>query len=105
MNVFRVQADRADEFVCAWRERDSFLDGVDGFESFHLLQGKTEDGVSTFSSHTVWQDEASFRAWVDSEAFRKAHAQGSLRGILAGPPNLQLWTSVPMNEPTGETTS
>ena len=42
----------------------------------------------------MWADEAAFRAWVDSEAFRKAHAQGKLTGVLAGPPELMGWTSV-----------
>jgi len=27
---------------------------------------------------TFWKDEASFRDWVNSEEFRKAHAQGGV---------------------------
>lgn len=97
MNHFKVHTDKGAEFEHAWRERESFLDGVDGFESFHLLAGPTEgDGTRLYASHTVWRDEAAFRAWTDSDAFRKAHAQGKLTGILSGPPKLVLWTSVPM---------
>jgi len=98
MNQFRVAEDRADEFERAWRERDSYLDGVSGFRSFALLKGGLDEAtnVRLYSSHTVWDDEGAFRAWVDSEAFRKAHAQGSLKGILAGPPQFFGWTEVPL---------
>jgi len=95
MNQFRVNPERAEEFERAWRERDSYLDGVPGFEAFHLLKGGAEpDGAILYSSHVVWTDEAAFRAWVGSEAFKKAHAQRSLAGIISGPPKLSGWTSV-----------
>lgn len=95
MNNFRVNPDKCDEFERAWRERDSFLSGFDGFEQFHLLKGPVEDdGLQLYASHTIWRDEATFRAWVNSEAFRKAHAQGKLSGVLAGPPKFMGWTEV-----------
>lgn len=91
MNQFRVIADKTGEFERAWRERDTFLAEVPGFEEFHLLRGPEEDGVRLYASHTLWKDEASFRAWTESEAFRKAHAQGRLSGIIAGPPKFVGW--------------
>jgi len=95
MNHFRVAADRGDDFERAWRERESYLEGVAGFASFHLLKGAADaDGALTYASHTIWADEASFRAWTESDAFRKAHAQGKLGGILLGPPRFVGWTSV-----------
>lgn len=95
MNQFRVNPDRAADFEEAWRKRDSYLDGVPGFVQFHLLRGGTEpDGTVAYASHSVWTDEDAFRAWVGSEAFRKAHAQGSLKDVIAGPPKLAGWTSV-----------
>lgn len=98
MNQFKVNADRGEDFERAWRERETYLDGTDGFVSFHLLAGPPQpDGVRLYASHTVWRDEAAFRAWTESDAFRKAHAQSKLGGILAGPPNLMLWTAVPMS--------
>lgn len=97
MNHFEVNADKCEEFERAWRERDSYLEGVDGFQSFHLLKGPlSENGAQTYASHTVWRDEDAFRAWVQSDSFRKAHAQGKLTGVLAGPPKLSGWTSVPL---------
>jgi heme-degrading monooxygenase HmoA len=97
MNNFRVRAERAAEFEDAWRNRQSFLAGVLGFRQFHLLRGPLDDdgGVRLFASHTVWDDEASFRAWTESEAFRKAHAQGKVGDLLAAPPRFVGWEVVP----------
>lgn len=101
MNHFRVAPDRADEFEAIWRERDTFLDEVPGFRSFHMLRGPREepgeDGKAAavlYASHTVWESEEAFLAWTQSEAFRKAHAQGRLpAGVIAGPPKLYGWTA------------
>jgi heme-degrading monooxygenase HmoA len=95
MNHFRVAADRTEDFEQAWRERESFLEGTPGWISFQLLRTAVEaDGSVPYASHTVWKDEASFRAWMESDAFRKAHAQGKLTGILAGPPRFVGWTAI-----------
>jgi len=82
MNKFRVQDGKGDEFVAAWKSRDSYLDEVPGFKTFNLLGG--DEGI--FISHSTWESKQAFLDWTESEAFRKAHAQGSLKGILAGPP-------------------
>ena len=75
MNHFRVAPDRCEEFEKAWRERDSYLKDVPGFESFHLLQGPEEEGARLYASHTIWASHAAFEAWTKSEAFRAAHAR------------------------------
>jgi heme-degrading monooxygenase HmoA len=97
MNTFRVNADRGDDFERAWRERDSHLDEMDGFVDFHLLRGPVEEGVALYASHTVWTDEASFRAWTESEQFRKAHAKGTLSGVIMGPPKFIGWTPISLS--------
>jgi len=94
MNHFRVTPDRAADFETAWRERETFLDEVPGFVSFHMLRGPEEDGAVLYASHTVWDSEDAFVAWTKSEAFRKAHAQGRLpSGVTNGPPKLYGWTA------------
>ncbi len=41
-------------------------------------------------SHSVWKSEDAFRAWIQSEAFRKAHANTkSPEGIYLGPPKFE----------------
>ncbi len=95
MNQFRVNPDHCEEFERAWRERESYLDEVDGFESFRLLKGDVaDDGTQLYLSHSVWRDQTAFDAWKNSDAFRKAHAQGKLTGVLAGPPQFTGWTVV-----------
>ncbi len=95
MNHFRVAPERAAEFEQGWRDRETYLHQVPGFESFHLLRGPEEDGARLYASHTVWHDEASFRAWTESEAFARAHRQGrSTAGTILGPPRFVGWEAV-----------
>jgi heme-degrading monooxygenase HmoA len=95
MNHFRVKPGSGPEFERVWRDRKSYLSGVPGFESFHLLRGPIEDGAQLYASHTVWSDEAAFKAWTESEAFRKAHAQGGKTvQHLIGPPRFVGWEAV-----------
>ena len=90
MNRFRIAAGRETDFETLWRERESYLDEVPGFREFHLLRGATDEGITLYASHSVWDDEKAFVAWTESEAFRKAHATArSPEGTLAGPPRFE----------------
>jgi len=44
----------------------------------------------------MWESEAAFEAWTQSEAFRKAHANAGKtpRELYLGPPQLELFKSV-----------
>ncbi len=90
MNRFQVLEGKGSEFEEVWRNRETFLSEVPGFVSFHLLRG--EGGV--YISHSEWTDEAAFRAWTESETFRRAHAQGGSKGLLGGPPQFSGWSIV-----------
>jgi heme-degrading monooxygenase HmoA len=94
MNHFRVVPERAAEFEERWRTRETYLAEVPGFREFHLLRGPVEEGAQLYASHSTWDDEATFRAWTESESFRRAHAQGSVAGVLLGPPRFVGWTVV-----------
>lgn len=95
MNRFRVVPARAEEFETIWRNRDSRLAGVPGFRSFHLLRGPERDDHVLYCSHTIWQDEAAFRAWTTSEAFRQAHRNaGENRPLYLGPPEFEGFETV-----------
>ncbi|MDO8615694.1 MAG: antibiotic biosynthesis monooxygenase [Dehalococcoidia bacterium] len=91
MNRFRVAADREADFERVWRERESYLSGVPGFVRFALLRGDTP---GEYISHSTWQDRAMFLAWTQSEAFAAGHRQGSLAGLLEGPPQVSLYEAV-----------
>lgn len=98
MNRFRVVPDRERDWERIWKQRESYLQDVPGFVQFALLRGDEE---GDYISHSVWSDRAAFDAWTQSEAFRKGHAQGSLEGVLAGPPQLGLFQAV-IREAPGE---
>ena len=87
MNRFRIARGREEDFEKLWRDRDSQLDGVPGFRNFSLLRGPQDDESTLYASHTTWEDEAAFRAWTESEAFKKAHAQARApQGTYLGHP-------------------
>lgn len=95
MNHFRVDPTKESDFERAWRERQSFLAEVPGFREFHLLRGPVEQDARLYASHTLWEDESHFTAWTQSEAFRKAHAQGGkTTPMLLGPPRFIGWQVV-----------
>lgn len=90
MNRFRIALGREDEFVDIWKNRESHLDGVPGFQEFHLLRGPTGEECTLFASHSVWASYAAFEAWTHSEAFRKAHSgAGTAKGVYLGPPHFE----------------
>ena len=96
MNHFRVAGGRAAEFEEVWRSRDSYLEAVPGFVTFHLVRGKDEDdGTHRYASHTTWADRQAFLDWTHSEAFRKAHASRSTpEGLLLEHPRFAGWDAV-----------
>ncbi len=80
MNRFRVIKGSEAEFEALWRTRQTYLPGMKGFVSFHLLKGEAHEDHTLYSSHTVWASHGDFDAWTKSEGFRAAHAR-------AGDPN------------------
>jgi heme-degrading monooxygenase HmoA len=94
MNRFQVVSGRGEDFERIWRERDTYLDGIPAFIRFALLRGQGGEYVS----HSMWASRVAFDAWTNSDSFRKSHAQGSLTGILAGPPAIALYDAVLQQE-------
>ena len=75
MNRFKVKKGSEEAFEKVWASRDSQLDRMPGFIEFHLLKGPEADDYTLYSSHTLWQSQASFVAWTKSDEFRAAHAR------------------------------
>jgi heme-degrading monooxygenase HmoA len=74
MNRFKIRLGSEQEFIDIWKNRDTYLDTVPGFQSFDLLQGTSNDEYTLFASHSVWHSRQAFEDWTQSEQFRKAHA-------------------------------
>ncbi|GHC75719.1 antibiotic biosynthesis monooxygenase family protein [Limoniibacter endophyticus] len=97
MNRFKVLTGSESDFEDVWRNRDSKLSEMEGFKSFRLLRGATNEteGYTLYASHTIWESDAHFTAWTKSENFRRAHAgAGERKPLYAGPPQFEGFTSV-----------
>lgn len=95
MNRFTVPLENATEFEDLWLSRESRLQDMDGFVSFHMLRGPQDNGSVLYASHTVWETEDHFRAWTTSAEFRASHAKaGDTRTLYAGTPRFEGFTSI-----------
>jgi heme-degrading monooxygenase HmoA len=95
MNRFRVQPGSEKAFEDVWLGRETHLDRVPGFVSFHLLRGPKADDHTLYSSHTVWRSREDFEAWTRSEAFRAAHKDaGGNRPLYLGHPQFEGFESI-----------
>ena len=90
MNRFRVARGSEADFERVWTERETHLEGVPEFVRFSLLRGPEAEDHNLYASHSLWRDEAAFRDWTRSEAFRMAHAEaGRHKGLYLGPPQFE----------------
>ncbi len=95
MNRFSVLRGQEKAFEAIWLGRDTHLDRVPGFVSFHLLRGPEAEDQTLYSSHTVWRSKADFEAWTRSEAFRAAHkGAGGNTALYAGHPKFEGFESI-----------
>ena len=84
-----------DEFENIWRERESFLDNVDGFLEFNLLKGPSDGETTIYASHTKWKSKTDFEMWTKSESFREAHKNaGKNKKFYAGHPEFEGFNSI-----------
>jgi heme oxygenase (mycobilin-producing) len=73
INVLEVPEGKGEVLEQRFAARAGEVDKVDGFESFELL--RPTEGTDRYLVVTKWRDEASFKAWMDSAAFQRGHAQ------------------------------
>ena len=98
MNNFKVAKGKEADFEQVWHGRQSYLKEVPGFVQFALLKGEVE---GEYISHSSWQDRDAFIAWTKSEAFAAGHRQGSLMGVLEGPPQIKTFEALIVETPEG----
>jgi heme-degrading monooxygenase HmoA len=97
MNRFRVVPGKEGDFERIWRERESYLKGVAGFIQFSLLKSEMTPGE--YVSHSTWENRDAFMGWMNSPAFAEGHRQGSLSGILEGPPMPAMYEAIIVETP------
>jgi heme-degrading monooxygenase HmoA len=87
MNRFKIVKGKETEFENIWKNRDSHIEGVEGFKEFNLIKGNIEDSFTLYASHSVWESENDFLNWTKSEKFRLAHkGAGNHSEIYIGHP-------------------
>jgi heme-degrading monooxygenase HmoA len=98
MNRFKVASGREADFERTWKERETYLQGVEGFVQFALLKS---DSPGEYVSHSTWESREAFMAWMQSPAFAAGHRQGSLAGVLEGPPQVSTYEAIIVETPAG----
>ena len=90
MNRFKIVLGYENDFESIWKNRETHLDGVSGFEEFNLIRGKTNESYTLYASHSTWESKEDFEAWRKSEAFRLAHKNsGSNKDLYLGHPEFE----------------
>ena len=90
MNRFKISPGRETEFEKIWKERDTHLEGVPGFQDFHLVKGREEPTHTLYASHSIWRSEDDFLNWTKSDAFRQAHkGAGEHSDVYLGHPEFE----------------
>jgi heme-degrading monooxygenase HmoA len=74
-NVLTVPEGAGEKLEERFANRAGLVEGQPGFEEFQLL--RPVEGTDRYLVYTRWRDEESFRAWLESQAFRHGHAQAA----------------------------
>ncbi|ASP35671.1 antibiotic biosynthesis monooxygenase [Labrenzia sp. VG12] len=97
MNRFTIKNGQEEAFETVWRDRDTRLEDVPGFKSFHLMKGPQDEdnGTTLYASHTIWASRDDFVNWTKSEHFRQAHKNaGDNKGMYFGHPQFEGFEAV-----------
>ena len=72
-NRIYVATEYAEAFEEKFRKRARLVDGMPGFISNQVLRPVNED--DPYVVFTLWESRKDFENWVESDEFRKGHAQ------------------------------
>ena len=78
INAIEVAPGRGAELEERFARRAAEVETMPGFRGFELLRPTT--GETRYYVYTRWESEEHFRAWVESPAFTRGHAQASAAG-------------------------
>ena len=97
MNRFKVRLGSEADFETVWKDRESRLKELPGFQEFRLLKGPEGEDYRLYSSHVIWDSRSDFEAWTKSEQFRDAHknaGNSKTQNTLMGPPQFEGFETV-----------
>ena len=75
INAIEVAEGRGPELEERFAKRAAEVEGMPGFLGFELLRPAA--GETRYFVYTRWESEEAFRAWVESSAFTRGHAQAA----------------------------
>jgi heme-degrading monooxygenase HmoA len=75
INAIEVTEGRGPELEERFAKRAAEVEGMPGFLGFELL--RPAKGETRYFVYTRWESEEDFRAWVESSAFTRGHAQAA----------------------------
>jgi heme-degrading monooxygenase HmoA len=75
INAIEVAEGRGPELEERFAKRAAEVEGMPGFLGFELLRPAA--GETRYFVYTRWESEDDFRAWVESSAFTRGHAQAT----------------------------
>ena len=71
MSRLRVDEERSDELIAAFRRRAHLVDDADGFVDLEVWQSESDAGEIVMV--TRWRDRSAFRSYMRSEQHRQSH--------------------------------
>jgi heme-degrading monooxygenase HmoA len=75
INAIEVAPGMGDALEERFAKRASEVERMPGFLGFELL--RPVEGETRYFVYTRWESEEAFRAWVESPAFTRGHAQAA----------------------------
>jgi heme-degrading monooxygenase HmoA len=101
INAIEVTEGRGPELEERFARRAAEVEGMPGFLGFELL--RPVEGETRYFVYTRWESEGAFRAWVESSAFTRGHAQAARdsTGTVAHGSSLMGFEVVQKVEPRG----
>lgn len=78
INAIEVPEGRGAALEERFAQRVSEVEKMPGFEHFELL--RPVQGETRYFVYTRWATEEDFRAWVESEGFKRGHAEARPHG-------------------------
>ena len=57
MNRFKIKNGNEKDFENLWRNRETFLDKVEGFKKFNLIKGEKFEDYTLYASHSTWSSK------------------------------------------------
>ena len=82
MTHFQIILGQEKLFETLWRERESYLETMQGYRGLFLMRGTTAQDHTSYVSQFIWNTKEDFDVWTQSDEFIKAHIQFGDTSVL-----------------------